>query len=131
MVASGGVLPTVVNVNESQALQSVPSKARTCMVSEPELWPPRIHTLWRSAAATVMSVFAAQWALLGVQKYPLLASVPVSQNWYWVAALPSASEYEIQFVTCDHSLLCRLWSLMVTTGGVLNESQAPAENTKL
>ena len=76
MVATGGVLPTVVNVNKSHALQSVPSKARTCMVSEPELWPPRIHTLWRSAAATVMSVFAAQWALLGVKKYPLLASVP-------------------------------------------------------
>ena len=38
--------------------QSVPSKARTCMVSEPPAVPPRIHTLSRSAAATVMAVSA-------------------------------------------------------------------------
>ena len=68
MVATGGVLGSVVKVNASQALQSVPSKARTHMVSEPAAWPPRTQTSARSAAATVMAVPAAWWALPGVQK---------------------------------------------------------------
>ena len=38
----------------SQALQSVPSKARTHIVSEPLAWPARTQVVARSLAATVM-----------------------------------------------------------------------------
>ena len=69
MVATGGVLPTVVNVNESQALQSVPSKARTYMVSEPPaLAAANPYTAEVGGCDGDGRVRCRMWALLGVQK---------------------------------------------------------------
>jgi hypothetical protein len=45
-------------VNESQLLQSLPSKARTHIVSEPAAVPPLTQIVARSEAATSMVVFA-------------------------------------------------------------------------
>jgi hypothetical protein len=94
MVATGGVLGSVVNVNASQALQSLPSDARIHIVSEPATWPPRIVTVFRSEALTSIETFAPCCGVPGVEKYALVAAVPPSQNSYMVAALFSASTYE-------------------------------------
>src|SRR5262249_4397028 len=78
--------------------------------------PPRNQTSSRCAASTVIAVSAAWCALSGVQKYPLVAVVPLSQNRYCAIAFPSGSVAENQSFTRCHSLWCRLWSEAVTTG---------------
>src|SRR5258706_296238 len=82
------VVGRVVSVKESHALQSEPSKARTHMVSVPPAWPPCSQVFVSSLAAIVIVCWAAGLGLLGVQKWPLVAAAPPSQNWYWVAGLP-------------------------------------------
>ena len=52
--ALGPIYITVVKLNGSQALHSLPSNARTHISSVPAACPPRTQDVPRSAAATVM-----------------------------------------------------------------------------
>ena len=101
------VADSVVRLNGSHALQSVPSKARTYMVSEPPVWPPRTQTLPRSAAATVMAVLAGLWALLGRPEIAAVgtrAAVPELVLGRRVAIGVGVGN---PTCTCDHSLVCK------------------------
>src|ERR1043166_7867451 len=88
-VATGKLLP-VVMLQLTHAPKPPASLACTHTVSLPGVLPATHCTFARSAARTLMLVFAF-WLVTPIVKWPLPAPAPPSQKLYCVMASPSAS----------------------------------------